>query len=364
MQVFRESNQNSYKASSRKKIVRCKSLYELAYLIGKKMNQKLNIKIVQLICTVASAFTVTAVSAQAYPNKPISLVVPQAAGGSNDIVARLIAPAYGEAIGTSIIVENKPGPGAAGIIGTQGVARSQKDGYTILLTIKSAQVINPAMNRNSGFDPINDFVPLYYIGATPYVLIAPPGSPYKTVADIVAAAKKKPGEFTYASSGNGTISHLMGIMLNTSAGIEMKNMPNEGAVVSINKVLAGQVALAFVTLPAALNYIKAGKLQAIAISSAKRSSSAPDIPTIAETYPDCVYEGWVAMFAPSGVPSDVVLKNQQAMEKVMARADVRDKLMAQGLDLTPVSTTRLGDLVKDGLAKWMKIVKASGKTQD
>jgi len=300
--------------------------------------------------------------AQPYPNKPISLVVPQVAGGTNDIVARLIAPAYGEAIGTSIVVENRPGAG--GNIGTQSVARSSKDGYTILLTINSAQAINPALYKNPGFDPINDFVPLYYIGATPYVLVSPPGSPYKTLADVVAAAKKKPGELSYASAGNGTISHLLGAMLNTSAGIDMQHIPYKGVAPAINDVLGGQVPLAFASLPSALNYIKTGKLQAIAISSAKRSSAAPEIPTIAETYPDCVGEVWVATFAPIGVSADVVKKNQQAMDKVMSRPDVREKLIAQGLDLAPVPSSKLTTLLKDELAKWIKIVKASGAQLD
>lgn len=322
----------------------------------------MNKKIINTVFTVLGVFASCAVMAQAYPNKPISLVVPQAAGGTNDIVARLIAPAYGDAIGASIVVENKPGAG--GNIGTQAVARSPKDGYTILLTINSAQAINPALYKNPGFDPINDFVPLYYIGATPYVLVTPPGSPYKTLADVVAAAKKKPGEISYASAGNGTISHLLGAMLNTSAGIDLQHIPYKGVAPAINDVLGGQVPLAFASLPSALNYIKAGKLQAIAISSAKRSSAAPDIPTLAETYPDCVGEVWVAMFAPSGVSADVVSKNQQAMEKVMARPDVREKLTAQGLDLTPVPPARLGALVKDELAKWVKIVKASGAQLD
>lgn len=318
--------------------------------------------IINTAFAVLGAFASSAVFAQAYPNKPITLVVPQAAGGTNDIVGRLIAPAYGEAIGTSIVVENKPGAG--GNIGTQAVARSPKDGYTILLTINSAQAINPALYKNPGFDPINDFVPLYYIGATPYVLVTPPGSPYKTLADVVAAAKKNPGGVAYASAGNGTISHLLGAMLNTSAGIDMQHIPYKGVAPAINDVLGGQVPLAFASLPSALNYIKAGKLQAIAISSAKRSSAAPEIPTIAETYPDCVGEVWVAMFAPSGVPADVVSKNQQAMEKVMAKPDVREKLTAQGLDLAPVPPARLGALVKDELAKWAKIVKASGAQLD
>jgi tripartite-type tricarboxylate transporter receptor subunit TctC len=302
------------------------------------------------------------VQAQGYPNKPISMVVPQAAGGTNDIVARLIAPAFGESIGASIVVENRPGAG--GNIGTQSVARSAKDGYSLLLTINSAQAINPSLYKNPGFDPINDFVPLYYIGATPYVLVSPPGSPYKTLADVVAAAKKKPGELSYASAGNGTISHLLGAMLNASAGIDMQHIPYKGVAPAINDVLGGQVPLAFASLPSALNYIKAGKLQAIAISSAKRSSAAPDIPTIAETYPDCVGEVWVAIFAPTGVSADVVKKVQVAMDKTMSKSDVREKLTAQGLDLSPVPTTKLSNLLKDELAKWAKIVKVSGAQLD
>lgn len=319
------------------------------------------IKIQKLLLVLGATISLGA-QAQSYPNKPISMVVPQAAGGTNDIVARLIAPALGEAIGTSIVVENKPGAG--GNIGTQGVARAPKDGYTFLLTINSAQAINPSLYKNPGFDPVNDFVPLYYVGATPYVLVSPPGSPYKTLADVVAAAKKKPGELSYASAGNGTISHLLGAMLNMSAGIDMQHIPYKGVAPAINDVLGGQVPLAFASLPSALNYIKAGKLQAIAISSAKRSAAAPEIPTIAETYPDCVGEVWVAIFAPMGVTAEVIKKVQAAMEKTMSTAEVREKLTAQGLDLAPVPPVKLSSLLKEELAKWAKIVKASGAQLD
>ncbi len=215
----------------------------------------------------------------------------------------------------------------------------------MLVTINSAQAINPALYKNPGFDPINDFVPLYYIGATPYVLVSPPGSPYKTLADVIAAAKKKPGELSYASAGNGTISHLLGAMLNTSASIEMQHIPYKRVAPAINDVLGGQVPLAFASLPSVLNYIKAGKLQAIAISSAKRSSAAPEIPTIAETYPDCVGEVWVALFSPIGTSSDAAIKKiQSAMDKTMAKTDVREKLIAQGLDLSPVPPAKLSIL--------------------
>ena len=302
------------------------------------------------------------VFAQSYPSKSVSMVVPQSAGGTNDIVARLIAPAFGEALGASVVVENRPGAG--GNIGTQSVARSAKDGYTLLLTINSTQAINPSLYKNPGFDPVHDFVPLYYIGATPYVLVSPPGSPYKTLADVIGAAKKRPGELSYASAENGTISHLLGAMLNTSAGIDMQHIPYKGVAPAINDVLGGQVPLAFASLPSALNYIKAGKLQAIAISSAKRSIAAPEIPTIAETYPDCVGEVWVALFAPIDVSPEAVKKIQLAMGKTLARPDVREKLIAQGLDLSPVAPPKLTMLLKDELAKWAKIVKASGAQLD
>jgi len=321
----------------------------------------MNTKLQKLFFILGIGISLT-VQAQAYPSKSVSLVVPQAAGVTNDIVARLIAPAFGESIGASVVVENRPGAG--GNIGTQSVARAPKDGYTLLLTINSAQAINPSLYKNAGFDPVNDFVPLYYIGATPYVLVSPPGSPYKTLADVVMAAKRKPGELSYASAGNGTISHLLGAMLNASAGIDMQHIPYKGVAPAINDVLGGQVPLAFASLPSALNYIKAGKLQAIAISSAKRSSAAPEIPTIAETYPDCVGEVWVAMFAPIGVNGDVVKKVQVSMDKIMSKSDVRDKLIAQGLDLAPVPSNKLSSLLKDELAKWAKIVKASGAQLD
>jgi tripartite-type tricarboxylate transporter receptor subunit TctC len=233
-----------------------------------------------------------------------------------------------------------------------------------LLTINSAQAINPSLYKNPGFDPINDFIPLYYVGATPYVLVSPPGSPYKTLSDVVSAAKKRPGELSYASAGNGTISHLLGAMLNTSAGIEMQHIPYKGVAPAINDVLGGQVPLAFASLPSALNYIKTGKLQAIAISSAKRSSAAPEIPTIAETYPDCVGEVWVALFAPNDVNSEATKKIQIAMGKVLTRPDIREKLSAQGLDLSPVAPAKLAALLKDEIVKWAKIVKASGAQLD
>jgi len=302
------------------------------------------------------------VYSQSYPNRPVTLIVPQAAAGTNDIVARTIAPALSEALKTSVVVENRPGAG--GNIGTQSVAKASKDGYTLLLTINSAQAINPALYKNPGFDPINDFVFLSYIGSTPYILVAPPNSQIKTLAEVVATAKKRPGELSYASAGNGTINHLLGTMINISANVELQHIPYKGVSPAINDVLGAQVPLAFASLPSALNYIRSGKLIGIAISSPKRSSLAPEIPTIAETYPDCVGEVWVGLFAPQGIPADVARTIQGAMDKALAQTELREKLIAQGLDITPVPANQLNNKLKDEIAKWRKIVKESGAHLD
>jgi len=290
------------------------------------------------------------------------MIVPHAVAGTNDIVGRLIAPPFGEALGGSVLVENRPG--AAGNIGTQSVSRAPKDGYTLLLTINSSHAINPALYKNPGFDPLADFVFLSYIGATPYVLVTNPSSPYKTLADVVAAAKKKPGEVAYGSGGSGTLNHLLGAMLSMSAGIDLLHIPYKGASPAINDVLGGQIPLAFASLPSVLGFIKAGKLHPIAISSNKRSASAPEIPTMAETYPDCVGEVWVGLFAPTGINPSIAKKLQDSMSKAMQKTDLREKLLAQGLDLNPLPTTNLSNYLKEELNRWARIVKSSGATVD
>ncbi len=304
----------------------------------------------------------TDVFSQTYPSRPITMIVPHAVAGTNDIVGRLIAPPLGEILGESVLIENRPG--AAGNIGTQSLSRAAKDGYTLLLTINSTHAINPSLYKNAGFDPVLDFIFLSYIGATPYVLVTHPNSPYKTLADVVAAAKKKPGEIGYGSGGSGTLNHLLGVMLNMSANIDLLHIPYKGASPAINDVLGGQIPLAFASLPSVLGFIKSGKLHPIVISSSKRSPSAPEIPTMAETYPDCIGEVWVGFFAPSGINPMIAKKLQDSMSKTMLKTELRDKLIAQGLDLTPLSTTNLSVYLKDELVKWAKIIKSSGATVD
>ena len=318
-----------------------------------------------LLGVVTTAVPVLAQSS--YPSRPIVMLVPQAAGGTNDIVGRLVSQKLGEVLGASAVVENRPGAG--GNIGTQAAARAPKDGYTLLMTISSSQAINPALYKNPGFDPVKDFKPVSLIGAVPNVLLVNPSFPAKSVAELVLLAKAKPGQYQYASAGNGTLNHLLGEMLNSMAGIDLQHVPYKGVAPALNDVLGGQLPILFASLPSSLAHIKAGKLRALAVSGAARSPVLPDIPALAETVPG--YNGtlWIGLFAPTGVPQDVLSRLQDGMAKALAAKDLRDKLEQQGVELAgtpakPVTTEQFAALLNEDIVKWARIVKTSGASVD
>lgn len=303
----------------------------------------------------------------AYPSRPIVMLVPQAAGGTNDIVGRLVSQKLGEVLGSSVVVENRPGAG--GNIGTQAAAKSAKDGYTLLMTISSSQAINPALYKNPGFDPVKDFRPVSLIGAVPNVLLVNPSFAAKSVAELLALAKAQPAQYQYASAGNGTLNHLLGEMLNSMAGVSLQHVPYKGVAPALNDVLGGQLPMLFASLPSSLAHIKAGKLRALAVSGATRSSVLPDVPTLAETLPG--YNGtlWIGIFAPAGVPPDVFARLQDGMAKALASKDLRAKLEQQGVELAgtperPVTPEQFAALLADDIAKWARIVKSSGASVD
>ena len=302
-----------------------------------------------------------------YPGRPIVMVVPQAAGGTNDIVGRLVSQKLGDVLGGSVVVENRPGAG--GNIGTQAVARGAKDGYTLLMTISSSQAINPALYKNPGFDPVKDFRPVSLIGAVPNVLLVHPSFPAKNVAELLALAKAKPGHYQYASAGNGTLNHLLGEMLNNMAGVSFQHVPYKGVAPAINDVLGGQLPMLFASLPSSLAHIKAGKLRALAVSGSARSPVLPDVPTLAETVPG--YNGtlWIGLFAPAGVPQEVLDRLQDGMARALASKDLRATLEKQGVELAgtperPVSPDQFAALLAEDIAKWARIVKSSGAAVD
>ncbi|MDM0023959.1 tripartite tricarboxylate transporter substrate binding protein [Variovorax saccharolyticus] len=319
--------------------------------------------VLALTAAAAMAPSVHAQAQPAWPTRPITLVVPQAAGGTNDIVGRLVAQKLGEVLGTSAVVDNRPGAG--GNIGTQLVAKGPKDGYTLLMTISSTQAINPSLYKNPGFDPIKDFKPVALVGSVPNVLLVNPAFPAKNLSELITLAKAKDAAYQYASAGNGTLNHLLGEMLNSMAGIRLQHVPYKGVAPAMNDVMGGQLPIVFASLPSALSQIKAGKLRALAVSGEKRSPALPDVPAIGELVPG--YNGtlWIGLFAPADVSADVLAKLQDGMRKALASPELRQKLEAQGVEIAPpTSPEQFEKLMQDDLAKWGRIVKTSGASVD
>jgi tripartite-type tricarboxylate transporter receptor subunit TctC len=303
-----------------------------------------------------------AVNAQTWPAKPIQMIVPQAPGGTNDIVARLVAADLSQRLGQQVVVENRPGAG--GNIGTQAAARANPDGYTLLMTISSSQAINPSLYRSVPFDPVKDFEPIAPVASVPNVLAVNPAFPARTLPELISMAKAKPGEYRYASAGNGTLNHLLGEMLNSMAGIQLEHVPYKGVAPALNDVLGNQVPMAFASLPSVLSHIKAGKVRALGVSSAKRSPFAPDIPAIGETVPGYSGDLWVALFAVKGTPKEVTQKLAQTMQTALADKTLRDKLGAQGAEVMSGTPQQLATMLKGDIDKWAKIVKSSGAQVD
>ncbi|OUM00469.1 tripartite tricarboxylate transporter substrate binding protein [Variovorax sp. JS1663] len=325
----------------------------------------MNLRAFALLLAAAAAMPLAepAAAQGSYPSRPITLIVPQAAGGTNDIVGRVVGQKLAEVMGASVVVDNRPGAG--GNIGTQLAAKAPKDGYTLLMTISSSQAINPALYRNPGFDPVKDFRPVALIGAVPNVLLVNPSFPAKSLAELLAMAKRKDASYQYASAGNGTLNHLLGEMLNSMAGIQLQHVPYKGVAPAINDVLGGQLPILFASLPSALPHVKAGKLRALGVSGERRSPMLPEVPAIAEAVPG--YNGtlWIGLFAPAGVPQEVLASLEQAARKALAAPDLREKLDQQGVEIAaPTSPEQFSKLLQDDLARWARIVKASGAAVD
>lgn len=314
------------------------------------------------IAAAISLLAGAAAQAETYPAKPIQMIVPQAPGGTNDIVARLVAADLSQRLGQQVVVENRPGAG--GNIGTQTAARAAPDGYTLLMTISSTQAINPSLYRQVPFDPVRDFEPISPVASVPNVLVANPAFPARTLPELISMAKAKPDYYRFASAGNGTLNHLLGEMLNSMAGIKLEHVPYKGVAPALNDVLGNQVPLAFASLPSVLAHIKAGKVRALGVSSAKRSPFAPDIPAIGETVPGYSGDLWVGLFAVKGTPKEVTQKLAQTMQAALADKALRDKLAAQGAEVLSGTPAQFAAMLKTDLDKWAVIVKKSGAQVD
>ena len=297
-----------------------------------------------------------------YPSKPVTVIVPQAPGGANDAIARIVAQKLGEALGQTFIVDNKPGAG--GNIGTAAAAKGKNDGYTLMLTVNSAHVINPSLYKSTGFDPVKDFEPISPVATAGYVLVANNAFPPKNVAEFIAAAKGAPGKYTIASAGNGTLNHLIGEMLGKAAGIELTHVPYRGASAAVTDLVGGQVQVSVQSLPSSISFIKSGKLKVLGVVNEKRVSALPDVPTIGETIAGFGSTPWYGLFAPAGTPKTIVAQLQAALVKVLDAPDTKDKLAAVGCEPFKGTPEQFAALIKDDLPRWAKIVKDSGATVD
>ena len=301
-------------------------------------------------------------AADPYPTKVITIVVPQAPGGANDVIGRTLAQKLAATIGGPVIVDNRQGAG--GNVGTGYVARQPKDGHTLLLNAQSVQTINPFLYRKVGFDPVKDFDPVMVIGVAPYMLAVNPSLPAKNLRELVALAKAQPGKLNFASAGNGTVNHMLGEMLKTSAGIDIVHVPYRGAAAAATDTIGGQAQMTFGSLAGLMPFVKSGQLRTIGVCTEKRTALAPDVPTLAETIPGLYANAWYGLFVPVGTPKEIVGKLHGEIAKIMESAEMKERLVGLGVEPAPSTPEQLAVLMRDDLVRWAKIVKDSGAQLD
>jgi tripartite-type tricarboxylate transporter receptor subunit TctC len=301
--------------------------------------------------------------AQAYPSQPIKIIVPFTAGGTTDILARTIGQKLSEAWRQPVIVENRPGAG--GNIGADVVAKAKPDGYTILMGTIGTQSINASLYAKMPYDAAKDFAPITLVAMVPNVLVVHPAVNARTVGELVALAKAKPGELNFASSSTGGSPHLSGEMFKQMTGANIVHVPYKGSAPAITDLLGGQVSLMFDNLPSALPQVKAGKLRALGVTSARRSQAAPDIPTIAESgVPGYEVDSWFGILAPAATPKEIVSKLNVEIVRILKIPEVRERLLEQGAEPVGDTPEHFAEHIRRETAKWARVVKASGAKAD
>ncbi len=299
-----------------------------------------------------------------FPSKPVTLVVPFAPGGPTDAMARTLANAIKPVLGQTMLVDNKPGAG--GNIGADLVARAEADGHTLLFGTSGPLAINVSLYNKIGYDPLKSFAPILRLGHLPNVLVVHPSVPAQNVKELIAYAKAQPGKLSYASSGNGASSHLAGVLFNLRTGSEIQHIPYKGTGPALNDLLGGQVSMSFTDVLTALPHIKAGKLRILGVTSANRSRSLPDVPTLMEQgVPDFDVSVFFGVVAPAGTPKDVVQRLNSALSQVLQQPEVRQGLTAQGLEMaSDLAPEQLASFLQKEVPKWREVVKASGAKVD
>ncbi|MES2993200.1 MAG: tripartite tricarboxylate transporter substrate binding protein [Pseudomonadota bacterium] len=304
----------------------------------------------------AAAFAAPAVQAQqSWPDKPVRFIVPYPPGGGTDVIARIVQERFQATLGQPVVIENRGG--AAGSLGTDVVAKAPSDGYTVLFTL-SSHTINPSIYPKLPFNTVKDFEPVGTVASLPQILVANPQLPVANVAELIAMAKAKPDSLSFASVGNGSPGHLAGELFKLRTGTKMTHVPYRGGGPAVTDVMGGQVPLLWVSIPAAAQFVKAGKLKALAVSTVKRSAAFPDVPTMQEAgVADFEVDSWYAMFVPAKTPKAIVEKLNAALNAIVREPDIRDKLLAQGSEGVGGTPDALGKIVDAEIVKWAKLAK-------
>lgn len=302
------------------------------------------------------------VFSQPYPVRPVRIISAFAAGGSNDVIARVISPRLSELLGQQVIVENRPGAG--GVIGTEAAAKSAADGYTLTIATSTTHAIAAAL-RPLPYNPVKDFAPIGLVGVTPYVIITHPTVPVKTVKELVALAKSRPGQVDFGSGGVGTPGHLAGAMLNSMTGINLIHVPYKAGNLALNDLLGGHISLTFSTTITSTQFIKSKRVRALAVTSAKRIPAFPDVPTVAESgVPGYEFTLWLGLAAPAGIPSAIVQHLSDILVKTVQSPDVRTRLISQSVDPITSTPQELAERIARDIVTYARIVRESGARAD
>lgn len=320
------------------------------------------IKYLRYIAFGALVADTSSAAAQSYPSRPIRLVVPQSAGGSTDLVARPLAQRVADALKTSVVVDNRPGAGST--IGTDIVAKAPADGYT-LLAVAASFTMSPSLYKKLPFDPLNDFAAISLLSSLPNILVVHPSLPVKSMKELVAHAKSQPGKLNYSSSGVATGTHMSMELLKHMAGIGMTHIPYKGGAPSVTALLSNEVQLCFATISTALPHVKSGRLRALAVSSAKRATATPDVPTIAEAaVPGYDYASWIGLLAPAKTPQAIIARWHSESARVIQSAEMKTLLQHEGSEPVGNSPQQFEQILRTEVERWKRVAQAAGIKAD
>ncbi|MFZ9285572.1 MAG: Bug family tripartite tricarboxylate transporter substrate binding protein [Burkholderiaceae bacterium] len=307
------------------------------------------------LLTAAAALALPVVAqAQAYPSKPVRLVVPFPAGGATDLFARVLSQKLGEKLGQSVVVENRPGAG--GTLGSDLVAKAQADGYTLLLATSSTHTIGPNLNPRMPYDAVRDFTPIAHVGNAPSIMLVPNTSPARSVKEWIDHSRKNPGRLNYGSSGNGTIVQLTAELFKAQAGLFVVHIPYRGTALAIPDLASGKLDVMFDSLPTGLPHVREGRLRALGVTSLKRTPLAPELPAISEVLPGFESNTWFGLYGPRGLPDGVVARANAAANEALADADIKDRLSRLGIEPVGGTPAQFTQMLASDMAKWKRII--------